>query len=185
MIKKIFEISGDVFLSFLLLGIILTAAMSVISLSPGRAENYGYQNPKVLGTQTSSVSTLTYSDISEGNPFFKVESSGEDIFRLNVKVGPMRANKYSKKIVGVENNTGLDKKFQVLIDVPENNSVVANYGVKIEDKEFILVNGRTGQVDVIKGDIKPGENTEIELVIDPLEVINYPLELKVFVQEVN
>jgi len=180
MIKKIIEISGDSFLLLLLLGIIFTSAASVISMTPlGVAKNSDTQQ-QVLGSYSEKGLVIT--EKAEELDNLKVETQNIDIFKQIITVGPVNAQKFTGTICNIRNNSKKEIPFHITIKVPEQYKKSADFGIRVNLKDYILINHK-GSTRIFENKMLPDSNVDIKILIDPVEYINYPITFEVLVEE--
>lgn len=198
MLTKFFELTSDLFLSLVLLGIITTAAVSVVTLSPLTAEDYGYEAPteQVLGESTSieeesSDSRIIYnngdlsiSDILQEHTFFKSESTNEFGFSQNIEFGPASAGTISKEVFAINNNTSGTKSFLVSMSVPEEYKSLASYGLAFNEQDFVMISEDGQALNFLDGSIGPDSNIKFELFVELKENLNFPINITIDVDEV-
>lgn len=197
MIKKFFELTSDLMLSLVLLGIITTAAVSVITLSPLTAEDYGYDAPQeqVLGENNIDDEDQTYvitnrneleiRDIVEEHSFFSSNSENNRGYVQNIKFGPVSAGEIRKEVFSVTNNTNSDSSFLVNMDVPEEFRTYGSFGLRFSDNDFMMLTPDGQNTNYLDGSIVAGSSMDFELIVDLNENVNFPIEIQIRVDEIT
>lgn len=181
--RKIFSFTGDVLLSFLLLGIILTAVFSVISLSPVKLEIDDVSaegNSLVLGKQNFE---LVIEGAQNGNQFIEIKEDSK-VDRL-LRQYTLKEIPESMEIdfASVENLTKSSTNYNVELNIPSDLRNLFKITLLLRDKEFELAeNNIEGKISV---DIKLNGQTrdEIKLLVEPKTPINYPVEFEAKIQK--
>ena len=186
MIKKFFELTGDFILATLLLGIVMTSIITVMSLSPIGLETSLSEN-NVLGEQSDkklSEALIILENVNE-HEYFKVDTTTFPEFKQQIHLGPISANRYSKSVFTIENISNFDKHYQIVMDIPDDYLLFADYGMITDSEIYVLHYAGNDANNVINGQIEAGSKIEYKIDIDPIQNINFPLDITLYVKEVK
>lgn len=176
MIKNFIEITQDSLLSLILIGIIATAFVATMALSPIGTELYSY-DPNVLGASTGPTnSNIKFAQLDSN--LFEVKLSDDHNFGLKLKVAPITSGYNSDKIFSVENNSEFEKSFGVGLDIPENYKQFIKAGLNVNGENITLLDPGLTTAKVIRINLLPHSKLDVSLFLDLSEDLNFPVEVE-------
>ena len=179
--KKLLKFLNDSILIFAVIFIVIAAFMATYALSPVAfeksilAENSKFNNSEpVLGE--NEFKYLEFENIYKEHEYFSVNGipvNGD--YKATIKLGPVSAGELSKPIVKVHNPSSKSKKAKI-------NFKFSQADINII-KPKLIINGQVydfsgGEKDNVVFDLVADQTADVNIQIEVLQRINYPLNLE-------
>jgi len=172
--KKYLNITGEILLGLLLVGIVFTASMAVLSLTPGNAENKN----NVLGESTNNIDIpVIYNEIYKEYEFFKVVTKRKEGFNQKITLGPVAKAEINQPILSVTNDSSKLGNFKISLLVPDEFTKYADFGIVYKGETILLVSN--GFENYFTGTISPYTTHEINLFVKAFQNINFPITFEI------